>query len=212
MAVTTRDWEKTLRDWSKPSSDTEEEKCERVQRMIKQAIAAYPRFLQVELKVYAKGSYANNTNVRLDSDVDVAVELRRSLYFDGTSVPGFSPGAVGVRQFTAESASATVSGSIRSEGDRVKHLDVMYSNSPGLRHQTVSRPHHGSFSYRIQGHPTSGLAGRYWTDRGTYGDTRFSERVLQRADNFEHARGMFVTSASVLAVPIGTDLIEESPS
>jgi len=96
LAVATRDWETTLREWSKPSSDTEEAKCDRAERMIKLAITAYPGFAGVDIHVYAKGSYPNNTNVRLDSDVDVAVELRRSLYFDGTAVPGFTPGAVGI--------------------------------------------------------------------------------------------------------------------
>jgi len=37
--------------------------------------------------VYAKGSYANNTNVRADSDVDIAVECTEAVYW-GQSQPG----------------------------------------------------------------------------------------------------------------------------
>lgn len=96
MTVATRNWEQTLRDWAKPSSPTEAEKCERAERMIKQAIAEQPWFRGVDVRVYAKGSYANNTNVRLDSDVDVAVELKRSVFFNGASVPGFTPASVGI--------------------------------------------------------------------------------------------------------------------
>jgi len=117
---------------------------------------------------------------------------------------------VSVRQFTAESASSTLSGSVTSDPDGVKRLEVMYFNFPDLRYQPVSRAHHGSFSYCIEGQPASALAGRYWTDRGTYGDTRFSERVPQRADNYEHAREMFLTNAPGLPAPVGTDSLEEA--
>lgn len=98
MVVTARNWEQTFRDWSKPSSVTEAEKCDRAERMVKQAIAAYPGFRGVDIRVYAKGSYANNTNVRLDSDVDVAVELRRSIFFNADAVPGFVPALAGIWQ------------------------------------------------------------------------------------------------------------------
>jgi hypothetical protein len=50
--------------------------------MIKAAIDAHPAFHGSKYVVYAKGSYANNTNVRLDSDVDVVVENRDCHYYD----------------------------------------------------------------------------------------------------------------------------------
>lgn len=96
MAVATRDWEATLREWARPSSDTEGEKCERAERMIRSAINLYPGFTGSRPKVYAKGSYANNTNVRLDSDVDVVVEWKRAFYYDGRNVPSFTPAAANI--------------------------------------------------------------------------------------------------------------------
>ena len=72
----------TLSNWTLPSSDTEIEKQERAERMIRQAIDAHEAFQNCSLKVYAKGSYANNTNVRSDSDVDIAVECTEALYWD----------------------------------------------------------------------------------------------------------------------------------
>jgi hypothetical protein len=42
--------------------------------MIRQAIDEHGAFKGCGLHVYAKGSNANNTNVRTDSDVDIAVE------------------------------------------------------------------------------------------------------------------------------------------
>lgn len=76
------DWEQTLNSWAKPASDTEDEKRDRTERMITDAIRK--DFASTHVDVYAKGSYANNTNVRLDSDVDIAVEFTERFYFDAT--------------------------------------------------------------------------------------------------------------------------------
>jgi hypothetical protein len=50
--------------------------------MIKDAIASHATFKDLSYSVYAKGSYANNTNVRSDSDVDIAVECQQVLYYE----------------------------------------------------------------------------------------------------------------------------------
>jgi hypothetical protein len=71
----------TLRGWTGPSSDTEQEKQERTERMVREAIQAHEAFDGVRLSVYAKGSYANNTNVKADSDVDVAVQCHEVEYW-----------------------------------------------------------------------------------------------------------------------------------
>lgn len=73
--------EDTLARWTAPSSDTEQEKQERAERMIRQAIDDHEPFRECSLNVYAKGSYANNTNVRSDSDVDIAVECTEVRYW-----------------------------------------------------------------------------------------------------------------------------------
>jgi hypothetical protein len=62
-----------LSRWSKPPSQTETEKCERAVRMIRQAIDADIELSAMNISVYAKGSFANRTNIPSDSDVDVAV-------------------------------------------------------------------------------------------------------------------------------------------
>ena len=68
--------------WIMPSSDTEKDKQDRALRMVKSAVDAWPAFKGVSYRIYAKGSYANNTNVRLDSDVDIAVQNCECLYYD----------------------------------------------------------------------------------------------------------------------------------
>lgn len=79
-----RDWEETLKLWVKPPSDSEDAKRDRTEEQIKEALKASSRLKSVGYKVYAKGSYANRTNVRLDYDVDIAVECTDFYYHDET--------------------------------------------------------------------------------------------------------------------------------
>ncbi|WP_416041157.1 nucleotidyltransferase [Acinetobacter lactucae] len=86
--------ENTLASWIAPSSDTEQEKQERAERMIRQAIDDHEPFRECSLNVYAKGSYANNTNVRSDSDVDIAVECTEVTYWEESKKGNYeTPGA-----------------------------------------------------------------------------------------------------------------------
>jgi len=74
--------EDKLSGWTGPSSTTEQEKQERTERMIREAVKEHPAFDGVDLDIYAKGSYANNTNVKADSDVDIAVQCGECVYWD----------------------------------------------------------------------------------------------------------------------------------
>lgn len=77
-----RDWEATLRSWATRASDAEDDKRQRTERAIRDALNDVTAIRDRPIDVYAKGSYANNTNIRLDSDVDVAVEYTGFLYYD----------------------------------------------------------------------------------------------------------------------------------
>jgi hypothetical protein len=85
--------EDTLSGWTGPSSPTEQEKQERTERMIRDAVQSHPPFADCALSVYAKGSYANNTNVRADSDVDIAVECTEVEYWEEATQGAHSPSA-----------------------------------------------------------------------------------------------------------------------
>lgn len=74
--------EEQLKGWTGPSSDTEQDKQDRTDRMISDAVNAHPAFEGCSLSVYAKGSYANQTNVRADSDVDIVVQCHACQYWD----------------------------------------------------------------------------------------------------------------------------------
>ena len=73
--------EEKLISWTKPSSETEQEKQERTERMIREAISSHNAFDNCKLNIFIKGSYANNTNVQVDSDVDIAVECTEVIYW-----------------------------------------------------------------------------------------------------------------------------------
>jgi hypothetical protein len=76
-----RDWESWLRNSIGPASDTEEADRDRTERRIRDAIIDDAR-LRSNVRVFVKGSYANNTNVRRDSDVDIAVEWKAWAYVE----------------------------------------------------------------------------------------------------------------------------------
>jgi len=83
--------ETKLAGWTGPSSNTEQEKQDRTERMVREAINAHPAFQNYSFRVYAKGSYPNNTNVRTDSDVDIAVQCPEVFYWNGTPEITISP-------------------------------------------------------------------------------------------------------------------------
>jgi tRNA nucleotidyltransferase (CCA-adding enzyme) len=82
MSMTASERRALLSQWVKPSSESEQVQQDRAERMIRDAINAHPTFKGTAIRVYAKGSYANNTNVRLDSDVDIVVENHDCFYYD----------------------------------------------------------------------------------------------------------------------------------
>jgi hypothetical protein len=68
----TAEWEDRFGHWRNPASRSEEEKIARTARMIRNAIDARGGMLS-ECVVMPKGSYHSNTNVRANSDMDIAV-------------------------------------------------------------------------------------------------------------------------------------------
>lgn len=76
------DWETWLRDSAKPPSDNEDSKAKATEGQVRTALKSCAALRGRDYVVYTKGSYANNTNVRLDYDVDIAVEYRGFFYSD----------------------------------------------------------------------------------------------------------------------------------
>ncbi|MED3022344.1 MULTISPECIES: nucleotidyltransferase domain-containing protein [Bacillus cereus group] len=74
--------ESTFIKWSKRASDNEESKCDNALKMIKDAINKSPKLSMYEFSYIQQGSYYNNTNVRLNSDVDIAVRKKDTFFAD----------------------------------------------------------------------------------------------------------------------------------
>ncbi len=74
--------EQQLTNWTKPPSDTEQTKLENSERMVREAISSDEKLKTKTTETFGQGSYANNTNVRLNSDIDINVRYSDGFYYD----------------------------------------------------------------------------------------------------------------------------------
>lgn len=74
--------EDTFLEWSKPASDTEETRCENASSAIDKAIRTSGLLQSRDMSIFGQGSYAANTNVKRDSDVDVCVMCKDTFFFE----------------------------------------------------------------------------------------------------------------------------------
>ena len=89
--------EQTFDNWRKPASETEEQRISNAISMIKDAISTSDKLKDKDIEIFIQGSYANNTNVRANSDVDVCVMLKNTFYAEYPKGKtrddyGFAPG------------------------------------------------------------------------------------------------------------------------
>ncbi len=204
--------EEQLQGWTGPSSPTEQDKQDRTERMIREAVDAHEAFRNCSLSIYAKGSYANNTNVRADSDVDVAVQCREVLYSEsaqGATPPSGSP-YVGIwtrTKLRAELVAALVakfgdqvdpsgktaiavnSSTARVDADVVPCFDYRYYLTSG-DHRDGTRVFSTSGNY-FENYPAQHLAnGRSKNDQHhTNGRFKKAVRILKRVENLMVSNG-----------------------
>ena len=74
--------EGTLKSWILPLSQTEEQRVKNTVLMIKNAVASYDKLSDCTMETFAHGSYAHNTNVRQNSDVDICVMLTSAFFYN----------------------------------------------------------------------------------------------------------------------------------
>ena len=65
--------EDTFKSWAKGPSPTETAKCENAETAVRKAIDADVGLQDLDIKVFAQGSYKSCTNIRQDSDVDICI-------------------------------------------------------------------------------------------------------------------------------------------
>ena len=130
-----------LANWTKPAFGNEEEKADATEQMIREAIKAHPLLgsLSNKIRVFAKGSFKNNTNVRRDSDVDVAVEYQEMIlpdYANGATFAStglvpyagvFKDGGVAAYKAAVGQAMRTAFGSAAVDGSGNKVFTVRES-------------------------------------------------------------------------------------
>ncbi len=75
-------WNHKFAEWHRPPSDAEEDRVERTARMIREVMRADANIAKHKVEVIPQGSYHNNTNVRLNSDMDLCVRYDQQLMWD----------------------------------------------------------------------------------------------------------------------------------
>lgn len=159
-----RDWYELFKSWAKPPTETEEEKAANAAKMIGDALRAYEPLKRRRFDVYASGSYRNNTNIRLGSDIDVAAVLTEACYFELPTVGlptremlGFTDVTYGLWDFREDVSKALIAkfGSRGvTSGDKTFNirensyrLDADVTTFLEYRHYTGSRNPDGSWHF-----------------------------------------------------------------
>lgn len=224
-----RDWESTFRDWSKPSSDTEEEKCNNTERMIRAAISESPALSKRNIEVFAQGSYKNNTNVRQDSDVDICVRCNDVFFYDLPSDgsvtkanAGFSDGDYEYSRYKNEVEAALVAKFGRSMVTRGNKAFDVHATSyrvdadvvPTFEHRRYYRDSQSAIRFHrgTEIHPDRGGRIINWPEQNyengvqknkiTNGRFKFITRVIKRL------RNEMEDNKIAQAVPVPSFLIE----
>ncbi len=73
--------EAKLKSWCLPPSSTEQEKINNAINMIKSAIDGSQELEDLDIEIFVQGSFANNTNVKASSDVDVCIMLKSTFFY-----------------------------------------------------------------------------------------------------------------------------------
>lgn len=71
-----------LANWTKPAFNNEDQLATATEQRIREAVKNHDFLKPLSVRVFAKGSYKNNTNVRRHSDIDIAVEYTGMIQTD----------------------------------------------------------------------------------------------------------------------------------
>jgi hypothetical protein len=107
------------RKYAEPVGESEEARCERAERMIRDAIKSSNVFNEQklsEISIFSQGSYRNGTNIPQESDVDVAICYRGSYFYDTSGIPPLATLGLGITPavYTYDKFKADVTKALRS--------------------------------------------------------------------------------------------------
>jgi hypothetical protein len=218
--------EADFREWSKPPTATEDQRCVNAESVVRNAIRLYAPLATRNLEVFAQGSYRNGTNVRVDSDVDVCVRCTDVCFT--TTPPGYSNSSFGLvdATYTYAEFKDDVGQALRSylgtgAVSRGKKAFDLHENTYRVDADVVPTFEHrlyqvqdGTYSYRAgtELHPDNGGRIVNWpqqnyangTQKNVATGTRFKKlvRVLKRL------RYDMVAADIAAAAPIPSYLVE----
>ena len=224
--VMAHELEDVFREWAKPPSTTEDDRCANAESVVRNAIRGYADFANRTVEVFAQGSYRNGTNVRTESDVDVCVRCMDVFFTEYP--PGYTNASFGnsdstytYSQFKTDVGKALVNYLGASAVSRGKKAFDLHENTyrvdadvvPTLEHRRYSVDN-GKHSY-LSGtelHPDDGGRIINWphqnyengTAKNRATGTRFKKlvRVLKRL------RYEMLAAKIAAATPIPSYLIE----
>jgi hypothetical protein len=73
--------EEQLNTMCRPASDSEETKLQNAETLLRRALSASTIIQSSKYEIFGQGSYANNTNIRLNSDIDINVCYTGGFYY-----------------------------------------------------------------------------------------------------------------------------------
>lgn len=168
-----RDWETTFRSWSSPPSDTEAQKCENAERMIRDALSNDDALSKHRIEVFTQGSYRNNTNVRLESDVDICIRLMDTVFFDLSFANGLTKEALGFTDSTYTYA--------QFKNDVEKALKNKFGNDSVKRGNKAFDVH--ANTYRVDADVVACFEHRLYTSQKINGEYFYHSGAELRPDN-----------------------------
>jgi hypothetical protein len=205
--------------WSRPSSDDEVAQQERATRMVTDAIAESP-LASVSKRIYAKGSYANNTNVRRDSDVDIAIDCHECMYYESHDnvvpkvvIPSYTgpwtPPAW--RNAIAQALAAKFAGETDTFGSVAIHIPMVQGSRPnidvvpGFHHRKYFAADGSSYEDGSKVFPTSGGEIVNWPDQQLANGRAKNDATGKRYKGFvrvlKNAENQLAESGSISDMP-----------
>ncbi|RQO40167.1 nucleotidyltransferase [Chryseobacterium sp. KBW03] len=179
--------EDTLTSWTKPPSETEQTKLENSERMVREAINDDPKLKTKSTETFGQGSYANDTNVKLNSDIDINVRYTGGFYFElpenttetDIGLDKLGSAAYTFKEFKDDVENALVRKFGRSEVVRNDKCITIKENT--YRIQTDVVPTWNYRRYNKNG--TFVLGAKFFPDNSAWGIVNFPKQHIQNAIN-----------------------------
>lgn len=216
--------EASFREWSKPPTSTEEQRCYNAESVVRNAIHSHRAFATRSIEVFPQGSYRNGTNVRANSDVDICVRCMDVCFSDVPS--GYSKSDFGLvdatytyAEFKNEVESALKAYLGAAAVSRGKKAFDLHANTyrvdadvvPTFEHRRY-RPQDGNYLSGTELRPDGGGAIVNWPDQnyanGTSKNKATGTRFKKLVRVLKRLRDKMVAEGSRAAEPIPSYLIE----